>query len=64
MPLVIQALTYLTPARYFLAALRGVMLKGTGLEVFWTNVLLLLLFAAFMLVLSSIRLRRLFHHLM
>jgi ABC-2 type transport system permease protein len=64
MPPVIQALTYLVPARYFLVALRGVMLKGTGLAVFWPDVLLLLLFAVLMLALSSIRLRRLFHHLM
>lgn len=64
MPPVIQAITYLVPARYFLVAIRGVMLKGTGLDVFWPDVLLLLLFALFTLALSSIRLRRLFHHLM
>ncbi len=65
MPPAIQALTYLVPARrYFLAALRGVMLKGTGLAVFWPDVLLLLLFAGLMLTLSSFRLRRLFHHLL
>ncbi len=63
MPSVIQALTYLVPARYFLVALRGVMLKGTGLAVFWPDVLLLLAFAGLMLTLSSIRLRRLFHQL-
>jgi len=64
MPPIIQALTYLVPARYFLVALRGVMLKGTGLAVFWPDVLLLLLFAGLMLTLSSVRLRRLFQHLM
>ncbi|MDQ7040814.1 MAG: ABC transporter permease [Rhodothermus sp.] len=64
MPPAIQALTYLVPARYFLVALRGVMLKGTGLAVFWPDVLLLLLFAVLMLTLSSFRLRRLFHHLL
>ncbi len=64
MPPAIQALTYLVPARYFLVALRSVMLKGTGLAVFWPDVLLLLLFAGLMLTLSSIRLRRLFQHLM
>lgn len=64
MPPVIQAITYLVPARYFLVAIRGVMLKGTRLDVFWPDVLLLLLFALFTLALSSIRLRRLFHHLM
>ena len=64
MPPVIQAITYLVPARYFLTALRGVMLKGTGLAVFWPEVLLLLAFAVLTLTLSSLRLRRLFHHLL
>ncbi len=35
MPLVIQYLTYLNPLRYFLVIIRGVFLKGVGLEVLW-----------------------------
>ena len=45
MPRVIQGLTYLVPARYFLTALRGIFLKGTGLSVLWPQVLFLILFA-------------------
>ena len=35
MPEVLQWLTYLDPLRYFLDVLRGVYLKGVGLEVLW-----------------------------
>ena len=33
MPPALQAITYIVPARYFLIALRGVVLKGSGLHV-------------------------------
>jgi len=35
MPTAIQWLTYLNPLRYFLVIIRGVFLKGVGLEVLW-----------------------------
>jgi ABC-2 type transport system permease protein len=35
MPTVIQWLTYLNPLRHFLVIIRGVFLKGTGIEVLW-----------------------------
>ncbi len=35
MPTVIQWVTYLNPLRYFLVVLRGVFLKGVGVEVLW-----------------------------
>ena len=37
MPVPIQWLTYLTPMRYFLTMVRGIMLKGVGLEVLWPD---------------------------
>ncbi|NBF40370.1 MAG: ABC transporter permease [Spirochaetes bacterium] len=46
MPVPIQAVTYLVPARYYLSALRAIMLKGAGVMVFWPDVLLLAIFAA------------------
>lgn len=58
MPRVIQALTLVIPARHFLFILRAIMLKGTGLRVFWIQMLFLTIFAVFMLVLSSVRLGR------
>lgn len=46
MPLFIQGITCLVPARYFIVILRGIYLKGVGIRVLWLQTLLLLLFAA------------------
>lgn len=35
MPEPIQWITYLNPLRYFIEVLRGVFLKGTGVEILW-----------------------------
>lgn len=58
MPVVIQAVTYLIPARYFLVILRGVMLKGVGLGAFGPELAVLAGFAVLILVLSSVRMDR------
>jgi ABC-2 type transport system permease protein len=58
MPVAIQAVSYLVPARYFLVALRTIMLKGAGLPAFWDQLLGLTVFAALMLALSMARLTR------
>jgi ABC-2 type transport system permease protein len=41
MPEAIQWLTWLMPMRYFLTIIRGIMLKGVGLETLWPQVLAL-----------------------
>jgi ABC-2 type transport system permease protein len=41
MPAWIQPVTYLIPLRYFLVILRGLFLKGVGLETFWPEALAL-----------------------
>jgi ABC-2 type transport system permease protein len=58
MPTVLQGITYIVPARYFLVALRGIVLKGVGPSVIWVDLLALSVFAAVVLTLASIRLRR------
>jgi ABC-2 type transport system permease protein len=58
MPLPIQLVTYLVPARYFLVALRGIVLKGLGLTFFWPQVLALVAYATAVLALASLRLAR------
>jgi ABC-2 type transport system permease protein len=58
MPAIIQTVTYFIPARYFLVILRGVMLKGVGIEAFWPQFIFLLIFAAVTVTVSSIRLGR------
>lgn len=45
MPPVIQAVTYLIPARYFIVILRGIYLKGVGIRDLWPQTLFLFLFA-------------------
>jgi ABC-2 type transport system permease protein len=42
MPEIIQWLTYLNPARYFLIIIRGIFLKGVGIDVLWPQLLSLL----------------------
>jgi drug efflux transport system permease protein len=42
MPAVIQPFTYLIPLRYFIVIVRGIFLKGIGLEVLWPQVAALL----------------------
>jgi ABC-2 type transport system permease protein len=58
MPPIVQAITYLVPGRYFLAALRAIVLKGAGLSAVWRQFLLLAAFAMLSLGASAARLGR------
>jgi len=58
MPAVIQLFTYIIPARYFLVALRSIILKGMGLGAFWPEVLYLIIFGAALVALSWARMRK------
>ena len=58
MPAAIQVITVIVPARYFIVALRAIVLKGADLSMFWTQLLALAIFAALMLTLASTRLRK------
>lgn len=53
MPLPLQFLTYIVPARYFIAILRGIYLKGIGLEILWLNGLFLLIYAMIMMIVAN-----------
>ena len=55
MPAVIQPVTYLIPLRYFLVILRGIFLKGVGLEVLWPQALALLGWGVAILTLATLR---------
>ena len=52
MPRPLQVMTNLIPARHFVTILRGLYLKGTGLAELWPQCLLLVAFAALMLLLA------------
>jgi len=58
MPAVLQAITRIVPARYFLVVLRGVLLKGVGTAVLWPELAALGAIAVVLLGLASVRLRR------
>ncbi len=58
MPQALQLITHLVPARYFLIALRGIVLKGTALGPLLPQLAALSLYAAAMLGLASLRLAR------
>ncbi|MBE0585678.1 MAG: ABC transporter permease, partial [Desulfofustis sp.] len=52
MPAPLQLLTVIVPARYFISILRGIYLKGIGLEILWADALFLALFAVLMMTLA------------
>jgi ABC-2 type transport system permease protein len=58
MPRVIQPFTYLIPLRYFLVIVRGIFLKGIGLEVLWPQAVALAAWGAGMLTLAVLRSRK------
>jgi ABC-2 type transport system permease protein len=58
MPAPIQAITFIVPARYFIIALRAIVLKGAELSTYWTQLAALAIYAALMLTLASKRLAR------
>jgi len=55
MPAVVQPVTYLIPLRYFLTILRGIFLKGVGLETLWPDALALLGWGIGILTLATLR---------
>ena len=58
MPPAIQPVTYLIPLRYYLVMVRGIFLKGVGLETFWPDALALFGWGVAVLALAVARLRK------
>jgi ABC-2 type transport system permease protein len=58
MPQVFQYITYASPLRYFLVIVRGVFLKGVGMEVLWPQVLALLVLGTAIFLLSAMRFKK------
>ncbi|MGH9386795.1 MAG: ABC transporter permease, partial [Vicinamibacterales bacterium] len=58
MPAAVQAITHVVPARYFLVALRAIVLKGAGILAFWEDLSALAIFATVALALAALRLKR------
>ncbi len=55
MPLPVQGITYIVPARYFVALVKGIFLRGVGLETLWRDALFLVVFA---LIVTGIAIRK------
>jgi ABC-2 type transport system permease protein len=58
MPAFLQGVTYIVPARYFIIALRGIVLKGVDIDIIWPQLAALCAYAFVALTLASARLRR------
>ena len=55
MPKALQVVTHLVPARYFIAALREIVLKGVGPEVWWPDAAALFAYGVFVLLAATAR---------
>ena len=58
MPQAIQFVTYLIPARYFVALLKGIYLKGIGLEILALEAVLLTVFGVAMVLFANVKFKK------
>jgi ABC-2 type transport system permease protein len=58
MPKVFQYITYFNPLTYFLVIIRGIFLKGNGIDVLWPQMAALLVLGLCILALSTARFRK------
>jgi ABC-2 type transport system permease protein len=58
MPPIVQWLSYLVPARYFVRILKGIFLQGIGIRILWGEIGLLLAFAAAVFLIATRRLNQ------
>ncbi|NJN65276.1 MAG: ABC transporter permease [Chloroflexaceae bacterium] len=58
MPVVLQTVSYVVPLRYFLIVVRGIVLKGVGLEILWKEVMALSLFGLVIMGAAALRFRK------
>ncbi len=58
MPIPIQIITYLVPARYFLTIVKGIFLKGVGVRILWQEILFLTAYGVFVFIRTSQSMRQ------
>ena len=58
MPVPIQVISYIFPARYFVTILKGVFLKGVGVEVLWMDLSFLAAYTAIVFLLAVWKLKQ------
>jgi ABC-2 type transport system permease protein len=52
MPIIIQIITYIIPAKYMIVVLKGIILKGVGYSVLYTQILFLIIFCIAIVAIS------------
>lgn len=57
MPAFLQVASRLIPASYFITIVKGIMIKGVGLSVLWPETLVLVVYAAVLLLISFYKLK-------
>jgi ABC-2 type transport system permease protein len=58
MPDFLKAVSYVIPLRYFLIIVRGIVLKGTGANILYPEIIALTIFALFMMTAAAVRFRK------
>ena len=58
MPPLVQAITYAIPVRYYATIIRGVFLRGSGLEVLWPEAVTLAVMGTSILAVAALRFRK------
>jgi ABC-2 type transport system permease protein len=58
MPVPVQVITHVIPARYFVAIVKGIYLRGVGLEILWRDTLFLAVFGLVIVALAIARFRK------
>jgi ABC-2 type transport system permease protein len=58
MPEMMQAYTYIFPARYFMDISRGIVMKGIGLDLLWPQFVALALYTAIVFTAASLLFRK------
>jgi len=54
MPWIIQVITNVTPAKFFIEILRAIILRGVGLSAFWDQLIYLIIYTTVLIALASI----------
>ncbi len=58
MPWLLQVITHIIPAKYYLVAVRSVMVKGVEITAFWEQLVFLLIFCSLILGISTARMHK------
>lgn len=58
MPLPVQILTNITPAKFYIVIIRAIILKGVGITAFWKELISLAAFAVFFTGIAAIKMKK------